>query len=190
MSPADALFSKTAQRLLAALFRAPEQEGLTYSEILKRSSGGSGAIHREIGRFLRAGLVIRETGPFGRVYSPNRTHPWYEVLHAAAKRLGESPPGAALEPGLARALARKYLWWLDPDEAIGHQERLVAQVMNMGTFDDVRLVEEQLGEAYLRKVLEEAAAGWLDEGPWTFWHYRLGLAKPGHAPEPPRRRFG
>ena len=100
------------------------------------------------------------------------------------------PGGGALEPKLARALARKYLWWLDPDEAVRQPDRLVAQVMNMGTFEDARTVEGQLGEAFLRGVLERAAPGWFDERPWTFWHYRLGLAKPGRVPDPPRRRFG
>jgi hypothetical protein len=188
MTPGDALFSRTTQRLLAALFSAPGQEGLTYSEILRRTSGGSGAIHREIARFVRAGLVVREAGPAGRTFAPNRAHPWYGSLHALAKQLGVAPP-AALEPELARSLARKYLWWLDPDEALGHQDRLVAQVMNMGTFDDVRLVEDRLGEACLRKVLEGAGPGWFDERPWTYWHYRLGLARPGRVPALPRRRF-
>jgi hypothetical protein len=190
MAPGDALFSRTTQRLLAALFAEPGQESLTYSEILRRTSGGSGAIHREIGRLLAAGLVVQAAGPAGRTFAPNRAHPWYEPLHAMARTLVARPGGGALEPKLARALARKYLWWLDPDEAVRQPDRLVAQVMNMGTFEDARTIEGQLGEAFLRGVLERAAPGWFDERPWTFWHYRLGLAKPGRVPDPPRRRFG
>ena len=95
-----------------------------------------------------------------------------------------------LDPVIARTLARKYLWWLDPQDSIEDQDRLVAQVMNMGTFDDIRLVEAELGEDCLRRVLKGAKPGWFGDRPWTFWHYRLGLSRPGHrVPGPPRRRF-
>lgn len=162
----------------------------TYSQILKRTSGGSGAIHREIRKFLQAGLVVQEHGAARLTFAPNRAHASYNALHALTSTLVEPTRSSTLEPAIARRLAKKYLWWLSPGEAVERQDRLVAQVMNMGTFDDIRLIEERLGEEHLRRVLLEAAPGWFDDRPWTFWHYRLGVSKPGRVPELPRRRFG
>lgn len=37
-----------------------------------------------------------------------------------------------------KTLARKYIWWKTPDEAITMPERVIAQVMNIGDYSDVR----------------------------------------------------
>ena len=43
------------------------------------------------------------------------------------------------DDGLAclRALAPRYVWWKTPDEAMEYPHRVAAQVMNLGTFDDL-----------------------------------------------------
>jgi len=35
-------------------------------------------------------------------------------------------------------LARKYLWWMPPEEAVTMPDRVIAQVMNLGDYDDVQ----------------------------------------------------
>ena len=86
--------------------------------------------------------------------------------------------------------ARKYVWWKSPDEAATLPERVAAQVMNIGDYDDVQLLARQAGEDYLRHVLIHAEAGQFDERSWAYWHYRLGLAEPGRVPPMPVRKLG
>ena len=189
MEAQDVLFSKTQQRLIRVLFSDQALPGLTYAEILRRTEGGAGAIHRELKQFQAARLVVKAAGE-SRTFKPNTRHPVYQELRAIAKKLfRETPPADRLAPAVATQLARKYLWWMKPQEVVKDQDRLVAQVMSMGTFDDARLVEKTLGKAKLRAVLEKAAPGQLDDKSWTFWHYRLGLAKPARVPLRPQRRF-
>ena len=37
---------------------------------------------------------------------------------------------------LLKEMARTYIWWMTPDEAFDFPQRIVAQVMNVGTFRD------------------------------------------------------
>ena len=189
MDAKDVLFSKTTRRLLFALFSEGSREALSYAEILRRTQGGAGAIHRELTKFVAAGLIAREGGSARRLYAANKSHPLYGELLAIARKLGNPSTDRRLDPLMARTLAKKYLWWQKPDDAAHDQQRLVAQVMNMGTFDDVRFVETVLGAEYLRGVLKTALPGHFHPRPWAYWHYRLGLAKPGRVPAPPERRF-
>ncbi|MBK8870542.1 MAG: hypothetical protein IPN19_05725 [Elusimicrobia bacterium] len=84
--------------------------------------------------------------------------------------------------------AAKYVWWKSPDEAIEYPERVVAYVLNSGTFEDVQKIVGLMGEDYLRGVVERAEVGWFNERSWHYWHYRLGMAKPNEVPEMKRRR--
>ena len=97
---------------------------------------------------------------------------------------------AQMSPELLQALAAKYVWWKTPAEAAAMPERVAAQVMNIGDYDDVQLLANEVGEEYLRNVLSRAEIGQFDERSWAYWHYRLGMAKPGEAPALPRRRLG
>ena len=124
------------------------------------------------------------------MFRPNTKHPVYPELRAMAKKLlSKVLPADHLAPQVAMQLGQKYLWWMKPPEVAKDQARLVAQVMNMGTFEDARLVEKTLGKGKLRSVLKGAAPGQFDRRAWTFWHYRLGLAKPDAVPPLPQRRF-
>lgn len=96
------------------------------------------------------------------------------------KRLSE----AAIE-----RLAEKYVWWKSPDETLLTPERLIAQVMNIGDYDDVLLLVEDVGDDALRNVLAHAEAGQFSERSWAYWHYRLGLASPNQVPAIPARKY-
>lgn len=94
-----------------------------------------------------------------------------------------------MDTQLMRQLAKKYIWWMTPDDAVARPSRVVSQVMNIGDFNDVMLLIGQVGESYLRKVLENAEAGQFNERSWSYWHYRLGMVDPGHVPDLPARKF-
>lgn len=84
-----------------------------------------------------------------------------------------------LAPATLIPLARKYLWWKSPEEAVASPERLIAQVMDIGDYADVTALAEQVGDEALRGVLQSGEAGQFSERSWTYWHYRLGLARVG-----------
>ncbi len=117
-------------------------------------------------------------------------HHWtIPVASAIARRAPGRPRGRGAEPAgrLLRALARKYVWWLAPAEAGRRPDLVVTQTMDIGDFEDQRRLETALGRERLAQALRGAAAGRFSARSWTYWHYRLGLAKPGGVPAMPRR---
>jgi hypothetical protein len=96
-------------------------------------------------------------------------------------------PAETIDPLLIE-LGRKYLWWR-PINGQHSRDRMVAQVMNLGTYNDIRRLEKVLKPADLAKVARRAAAGWFTPRSWEFWRGRLaasGYRIPG---KPPRRSF-
>lgn len=94
-------------------------------------------------------------------------------------------------PGdLANQLERRFFWW-DP---VGPQPRsharILAQAMDLASFDDVRQLEKALGSHRLVEAMLSAEPGWISERSWEFWRGRLTLATGRAMPEaPPRRSF-
>jgi hypothetical protein len=91
---------------------------------------------------------------------------------------------------LLTKLAAKYIWWKTPAEAIETPARVVAQAMNIGSYDDVQKLAQEAGDDYLRDVLRRAEIGQFNERSWSYWHYRLGMASPGNVPPMPKRQLG
>lgn len=85
-----------------------------------------------------------------------------------------------------RAVARRLIWWQDPETSLAQPERLIAQVMTLGTWEDVELIREVYGEDALRAVLASPPPGVFDARSWSYWHVRFGTE--GVPPLP--RRFG
>jgi hypothetical protein len=88
-----------------------------------------------------------------------------------------------------KSFASKYVWWKTPDAALAMPERVIAQVMNIGDYDDVQLLAHQVSDNVLRGVLTHAQAGQFGARSWAYWHYRLGLASLGQVPPLPTRSF-
>ena len=78
--------------------------------------------------------------------------------------------------GLAAELESKFFWW----EPVGSQPRsharVLAQAMNLASFDDVRRLEKTLGPSRLAEAMLKAEPGWINERSWEFWRGRLALA--------------
>lgn len=87
------------------------------------------------------------------------------------------------------ALARKYIWWHPPEYALKDQHRLIAQVMNVGTYADAQALRAQLGDDAFKHVLRTARAGEFSKRSWHYWHLVLELAKPHHVPTLPERKL-
>lgn len=89
---------------------------------------------------------------------------------------------------LAR-LERKYFWWQTPKRSRRPARRVLAQVMNIGDFDDVQDAVQALGLDPFADVLRAAEPGWLNRRSWAYWHYRCNVTSPALEPPPmPRRR--
>jgi hypothetical protein len=91
---------------------------------------------------------------------------------------------------LIREFSRKYIWWERGGNATLAPERVIAQVMDIGGYDDIRRMEAAFGFERLADVMILAAPGWISARSWGFWRGRLGReidrAIPEHAP---RRAF-
>jgi len=98
-------------------------------------------------------------------------------------------PVTAVASALLEELARQYVWWKPAGEAVLYPERIVAQVMDIGDYDDVQRVSDELGDDFLRQVLRQAEIGQFTPRSWAYWHYRLGLAEPERVPPMPGRRI-
>jgi len=96
-------------------------------------------------------------------------------------------PTTAPGDPLLLELARKHVWWKTPSEALEFPSRVVAQVMDRGSFDDINAIVGSYGEELLRETLRKAEAGQFTQRSWHYWHYRLGLAAPGQVPPLPVR---
>jgi len=85
---------------------------------------------------------------------------------------------------------RKYLWW-EPVGGQPHSEdRIIAQTMNLGTYDDILLLEQTVGKPRLAEVMLHAEPGWFNDRSWEFWRGRLSFATGAMIPrEAPRRAF-
>jgi hypothetical protein len=118
-------------------------------------------------------------------------HHW--VIPAAAtfvRRAAGRPkrPGKPIAAnGFLRRMATKYVWWLSPADALKRRHLVTAQVMELGDYDDVLLLESAIGRDALIAALQGAGPGRFSAPSWAFWHYRLGLARPGRVPPLPKR---
>lgn len=85
-------------------------------------------------------------------------------------------------------LARRYVWWLPPEEALAHRDHFLCQLMQLGTLDDVQTARRLLGDDAFREALRAAPSGILDARSWTFWHLFLFGAPPPAMPLRPLPR--
>jgi hypothetical protein len=85
---------------------------------------------------------------------------------------------------------RKYIWW-EPIGGQSHSEdRIIAQTMNLGTYDDILLLEQTVGQSRLVEIMLRAQPGWINDRSWEFWRGRLSFATGAAIPDKaPRRSF-
>ena len=89
---------------------------------------------------------------------------------------------------LLKRMARRYIWWQPPEVSARDRSRVIAQVMDVGTIEDIRALVNAVGGDTLIPVLKQARPGWFRPRSWAFWHTVLGLAIAGRIPPIPSRR--
>jgi hypothetical protein len=60
--------------------------------------------------------------------------------------------------------------------------RLVAQAMQLGTWEDAHELLQLVGRDLFVEVLHAPPPGVFSAKSWTFWHRRLGLGEPPELP--------
>ena len=88
-SIADALFSRTKQRVLGLVFGQPDRT-FGIIELIELAESGSGAVQRELERLVGGGLVTVTAGPQKR-YQANRSAPIFEELHGIVDKTSGIP---------------------------------------------------------------------------------------------------
>jgi len=100
-----------------------------------------------------------------------------------------SPAHRSCLPSSSKVLKRlrkRYIWWKTPgSEPV--EDRIIAQVMDIGTYEDVKALEAEVGRMKIRQVLTDARPGWFSARSWAYWHLLLGLSKFDEIPPQPRR---
>lgn len=83
MPVADALFTRTQQRVLGLLYGNPARSFYS-NEIVRLSGVGIGTVHRELARLLSSGLVTAGRIGNQKHYQANRAAPVFEELRGLA----------------------------------------------------------------------------------------------------------
>lgn len=96
---ADALFTKTQQRVLGVLFGQPDRS-VYASELIRMAGTGSGAAQRELARLEASGLVVSRRVGHQKHYRANTDAPLFAELQSIVlKTVGLAEPlRAALKP--------------------------------------------------------------------------------------------
>lgn len=85
-------------------------------------------------------------------------------------------------------LARKYVWWCQPEDVIENKlDKLVVQVMELGTWEDAHALLNVVGRERYLAVLDAPPPGAISSKSLAFWHGRLG--RPGDPPKATKRTF-
>jgi len=82
---ADALFTKTQQRVLGLLYGHPDKSFYT-NEIVRRANMGRGTVRRELERLVSAGLLLVSHEGNQHHYRPNSGNPVYQELLGIVKK--------------------------------------------------------------------------------------------------------
>jgi predicted nucleotidyltransferase len=109
-SLAAALFTKTQQRVLGALFGHPERSFYA-SELIRDTGTGSGAAQRELARLEESGLLVARRIGHQKHYQANAASPLYsELLNIVLKTVGLAEPlRDALKP-LSSAIRAAFVY--------------------------------------------------------------------------------
>jgi hypothetical protein len=100
-----------------------------------------------------------------------------------------APTPYRLPRDLASELERKYFWWETVDSQPRSDARILAQAMDLASFEDVRRLETTLGYEHLADAMVSAQPGWISDRSWEFWRGRFFTSGKAIPETPPRRRF-
>lgn len=96
----------------------------------------------------------------------------------------------SLPAGLASELEKAFFWWEHVGTEPRSDARILAQAMDLASFENVVRLETSLGPDRLADAMLGAEPGWISERSWEFWRGRLSRATGRSIPDtPPQRAF-
>jgi len=102
-----------------------------------------------------------------------------------------SAPLRDLPKNLLAEFEQKFFWWEPIASQPRTDARILAQAMELASFDDVQRLEAEIGADHLVDAMLTAQPGWLSARSWEFWRGRLERATGRTIPQkPPQRSFG
>jgi hypothetical protein len=78
-------------------------------------------------------------------------------------------------PIALRKIAKALFWWQPPEESLVNPRRFLAQVMSLGTWDEVQVVRRLYNWDAFKDALLNAEAGSFDARSWSLWHHAFGM---------------
>ncbi len=107
---ASALFTPVQQRVLGLLFGQPERR-FQSAELIRLAGSGTGAVHRQLQRLAKAGLVVVSREGNQKYYEARKDAPVFPELHGLiVKTVGVVEPlRTALAP-VARQIDRAFVF--------------------------------------------------------------------------------
>jgi hypothetical protein len=83
----------------------------------------------------------------------------------------------------------KYIWWQTPEETLENSRRLIAQILNIGTLEDLIILFNNFHKDDISESLVRAEPGDFNEKSWYFWHIYLLKRDYKDIPPLPQRGF-
>ncbi len=144
-SLADALFTKTQQRVLGVFFGQPERSFYA-SELIRNAGTGSGAAQRELAKLEESGLIVAKRIGHQKHYQANAASPLYsELRNIVLKTVGLAEPlRDALKP-LSSAIRAAFVYGS------------VAKATEQSASDiDLMIISDSLTDGEIFSALERA----------------------------------
>ena len=85
------------------------------------------------------------------------------------------------------ALARRLVWFEEPEDALADPVRFLAYAFARATHEDMDVLRAVLSDDDFREALDHAPPGIIDPRSWAYWNALMGRYP---APQMPRRRLG
>ena len=71
-------------------------------------------------------------------------------------------------------VARRVVWFKEPEEALADPVHFLAHVMTYGTVEDLKELRGIVGKDELCAVLDNAPPGVFDARSWAYWNLKCG----------------
>ncbi len=71
-------------------------------------------------------------------------------------------------------VARRVVWFKEPEEALADPLHFLAHVMTYGTVEDLKAVRGIIGEDDFCEVLDNPPPGIFDKRSWAYWNLKCG----------------
>ena len=72
------------------------------------------------------------------------------------------------------ALARHFVWFEEPAEALSDTFRFISYAFARATHEDMKILRTFLTDDDLREALDHASPGIIDPRSWAYWNSKMG----------------